>query len=401
MKKYFVVLAALLLCGGARAASAPASAGKAAGRAGTVAAKFHRKAASRHGNIFFSPYSMYSAFAMVYEGARGQTASEMSRVFGFPAERGDLRLDFSLLRDELAKSAGSSEFSQANAFWYQKDYKFLPEYQEALGSRYAASAEASDFKKDPEAVRLAVNSWTDKQTKGKIKDLFAKGSFRQGMRLVLVNAVYFKGKWKEQFRKQDTWEQEFTLPSGSRIKTPLMESPGYIKVRYSKTDSFQAAALPYAGGDLEMLVILPGPGEILSEIEKTLTEQKIAAIRSGLRGEEVKVFLPRFRFSDDWDLGPELSALGMPLAFTFPGADFSGMDGKKDLFVQKAVQKAFIEVNEEGAEAAAATGVAMMPGSAAGKRQPVVFRADRPFIFIIEDSRTGLILFMGRLADPR
>ena len=401
MKKQLMVLTALLLCGGAQAAAGPDPARKAAERAGTIALKFHQKAASRSGNLFFSPYSLYSAFAMVYDGARGQTIAQMAGVFGFPMLRGDLRRDVALLRDQLAKSAGDSEFNQANAFWYQKDYEFLPEYMDALKSDYAAAAVASDFNKDPEAVRLAANAWTEKQTKGKIKDLFAASSFSPGTRLVLVNAVYFKGKWKEQFDKKATREQDFTLLSGKKIKAPLMESSGEIGVGYYEDSFLQAAALPYAGGDLEMLVLLPKPGKNFLETEKGMTAEKFAKVRSGLANKEVKVFLPRFSLADDWDLAPALSALGMPQPFAYPGADFRGMNGKKDLFVQKAVQKAFVEVNEEGTEAAAATAIAMMPGSAPSPGQPIVFRADRPFVFLIEDSRTGLILFMGRLADPR
>lgn len=401
MKKLLILSAALLLCGGAQAAAGPDPAQKAAERAGTIALKFHRKAASRSGNLFFSPYSMYSAFAMVYDGARGQTIAQMARVFGFPPLRGDLRRDAGLLRDRLARASGGSEFGQANAFWYQKDYEFLPEYTEALRSDYAASAVAADFKKNPEEWRQAANAWTEKQTKGKIKDLFAAGSFSPETRLALVNAVYFKGKWKAQFEKKATREQDFTLLTGKKIKAPLMESPGEIGVRYYEDGSLQAAALPYAGGDLEMLVLLPKPGKNFLETEKGLTAEKLSKVRSGLAEKEVKVFLPRFRLADDWDLAPALSALGMPQPFAYPGADFRGMNGRKDLFVQKAVQKAFAEVNEEGTEAAAATGIAMMPGRAMSPGQPVEFRADRPFVFLIQDSRTGLILFMGRLADPR
>lgn len=401
MKKQVMVLAALLLCGRASAAAGPAPAEKAAARAGTITSKFYGKAASRQGNIFFSPYSLYSAFAMVYDGARGQTLGEMARLFGFPLERAQLRRDAALLREELARSAGGAEFGQANAFWYQKDYEFLPEYTEALKTDYAAAAEAADFKKDHEAVRLAANAWTEKRTKGKIKELFAANSFSREMKLVLVNAVYFKGKWKTRFDKNGTSDQDFTLLSGKKIKAPLMESSGELSVRYHEENSFQAAALPYAGGDLELLLILPKPGKNFLEVEKGLTAQKLSALRSALAEEKVKVFLPRFKFSDDWDLGPALSALGMPSPFVFPGADFRGMNGKRELYVQKAVQKAFVEVNEEGTEAAAATAVAMMPGSAASPGQPPVFRADRPFVFLIEDARTGLVLFMGRMADPR
>ena len=398
MKIYIAALALLLLCMQVHAVFAQATGQKAAVSASSIALKFYRQAANKQGNILFSPYSLYSAFAMVYEGARGQTATEIGGIFDFPVTLGELHKDFGLLRDELAKSAGASEFSQANAFWYQKDYKFLTEYQAVLKLSYLASAKASDFKKDPEAVRQAANSWTEKQTKGKIKDLFPANSIDQTTRLALVNAVYFKGKWKIPFKK-DVEEQNFTLLSGEKIKTPFMEAPNNSNIWYYEDAALQSAALPYAGGDLDMLVILPNPSKSLFEIEKSLTVENISAVRSGMVEQKVRVFLPRFKFSDEWNLGPELAAIGMPLAFN-KHADFQGIDGKKDLFIQKAVQKVFVEVNEEGTEAAAATGISMH--SKGIERSNInIFRADRPFIFIIEDRRTGLILFMGRMADPR
>ncbi len=398
MNKYFIALAALLLCTQARAESQPASGRDAAARANTISVSFHRKVSAKPGNIFFSPYSLYSAFAMAYDGARGTTAAEMRKVFGFPDDRNALRREFGIMRGELAKSAGSTEFSQANALWYQKDHNFLKDYTAALENFYSASAEAADFKQNPELVRRTVNSWAAGRTKGRIPEIFAHGALTNDTKLVLANAVYFKGKWKAQFGKKDTTDQDFTLLSGRKIKASLMASPGAIAIKYYENEQFQAAALPYAGGDMDMLVILPKPGKSFSLVEKNLSAEMISAVRAGLRGKNAKVFLPRLQFSREWDLGPELSAMGMPQAFD-DSADFSGMNGKKELIIQKAVQKAFVEINEEGTEAAAVTAIAMMPGSAR-MQDPVVFRADRPFIFLIEDSRTGLILFMGRMVAP-
>jgi len=392
----FLSLAAVLFAGRAAAAEDAAKTGPAA-RANAIAFKFYGKEAAKPGNLFFSPYSMYTAFAMAYEGAKGKTAEEIAATFDFQAKPAELRASLTALRKDLALAAKEAEFKQANSFWAQENYKFLPAYLKTLRVTYGAEARQVNFSTKAEDARAAINGWTEKQTKGKIKDLFPEGAINSLSRLVLVNAVYFKGKWQEPFKKEMTSDADFTKTDGSRIKVKMMSSGGTREASYSENDDLQALRLPYKGGGLSMLLLLPKAGKSLADMEKGLSAEKLDALRSGLEEQKVKVFLPRFTFSSGFSLNGTLADLGMPTAFT-DAADFSGMTGKKDLYIQAAVHKAFVEVNEEGTEAAAATGISMGLKSAAFDF--LVFRANRPFLFFIEDPKSGLLLFMGRVEDP-
>jgi serpin B len=367
-------------------------------RANAIAFKFYSKEAPKPGNLFFSPYSMYTAFAMAYEGARTKTAAEIAGVFSFPAKTSELRKDFSGLNKELAEATKEAEFRQANSFWAQQDYKFKEEYLDALHKEYGAEAKSVDFKTKTEEARAAINAWTEEKTNGKIKGLFPARSLDPLSRLVLVNAVYFKGKWASTFKKEQTFDGEFTRGDASTVTVRMMSAPQPAEREYFEDADLQALRMPYKGG-LAMLVLLPRKeGKGLPGLEAALTEKRLAEIRSGLAEQKVKVFFPRFTFSSGFGLNDALTDLGMPTAFT-DAADFGGMDGTRNLYIQKAFHKAFVEVNEEGTEAAAATGIAV-----GVKSMPLfdiaIFRADRPFMFFIEDPKNGLILFMGRVADP-
>ena len=398
LNKLSMFLAALALapsCGFAAAAVTPQPAP--AERANRIAFSFYGKAAKSPGNLFFSPYGLNTAFAMAYEGAKGKTADEMEKVFGFQKDRAAGRAGLEALARDLAAAAEGAEFVQANAFWAQQDYKFLPDYVGILNKSYGAEANAADFKNDAESARKTINSWTGEKTKGKIKDLFAEGALNALTRLVLVNAVYFKGKWEAAFEKGLTADADFTLNSGAKIKAPLMTFKKNADLEYGEAPGLQLLRLPYKGGTLALLVALPEDKKAFAELERTLNPGKLDSLRKVLARQKVKVFLPRFTFSSAFQLNSSLAGLGMPAAFT-DAADFSGMDGTKKLFIQKAVHKAFVEVNEEGTEAAAATGVAM--GLKSMDFDFAMFRADRPFLFFIEDTKTGLLLFMGRMEDP-
>jgi len=400
MKTRNMVLLALTACLlGAVAAYAAKPAAKAAQaeRANAIAFKFYAKEAAKPGNIFFSPYSMYTAFAMAYEGAKGATGKEIASVFSFqPAA--DLRGSLEALNRDLAAATREAQFKQANSFWAQDGYKFLPAYLKTLRSAYKAEARQADFKNKTEEARTMINGWTEGQTSGRIKNLFPPGGLDAMSRLVLVNAVYFKGKWVKTFNKELTFDGDFTRSDGSPVKARMMAAPEPAPGLYFEDEELQALRLPYKGG-LSMLVLLPRKGgKGLAGVESGLSEKRLQAVRTGLAEQKVKVFFPRFTFSAGYNLNGALAALGMPTAFT-DAADFSGMDGTKNLYIQKAFHKAFVEVNEEGTEAAAATGIAM-----GLKSMPMfdvaVFRADRPFLFLIEDPKTGLILFLGRVEDP-
>jgi serpin B len=390
----------------AAACAASAAAGRPAGkpepalppadRPNALAFKLYAKEAAAPGNLFFSPYGVYTAMAMAYEGAKGRTAKELAAACSLPARTETLRRDLAALDKAVQAAARDAEFAQANSFWAQANYKFLPGYTALLSSDYGAEALNADFVTAPEAARARINAWTEERTKGRIKGLFSEGALSPMTRLVLVNAVYFKGKWEQPFTKAMTGDAEFTLNGGTKTKVQMMGFAGTRDLEYGETGDFQALRLPYKGG-LDMLVALPKPGVKLADAQKKLTPSGLAALRKSLESQKVKAFLPRFTFSSGFELNPALAALGMPTAFT-DAADFSGMDGTRNLYIQRAVHKAFVEVNEEGTEAAAATGVSM--GMKSMRLDFALFRADRPFFFFIEEPATGLVLFMGRVEDP-
>jgi len=340
---------------------------------------------------------MYTAFAMTYEGAKGDTASEIASVFGYPAKTEDLRAAAALQKKNLAAAAKDAEFTQANSFWMQKGYNFLPAYLRVLRRFYSGDGMNADFRGRTEVARKDINSWTAGKTKGRIKELFPADSLDALTRLVLVNAVYFKGAWQTPFKKDMTFETDFTKTGGEKVKVNMMSAPGTRDAEYAENDDFQAVRLAYKGGGLSMLVLLPREGRSPADLEKGLDAARLDEIRKSLGKEKVRVFLPKFSFSSGFKLNAALAGLGMPTAFT-EKADFSGMDGTKSLYIQNAFHKAFVEVSEEGTEAAAATGVAM--GLKSMPMGIMTFRANRPFLFFIEDPKSGLLLFMGRMEDP-
>lgn len=396
MKNRKLVLLALAACLAAPlSAEEKAAQPSPAERANAIAFKFYAKEAANPGNLFFSPYSMYTAFAMGYEGARGKTAGEIASVFEFQPKPADLRAGLAGLQKDLAAATKEAEFKQANSFWAQRDYKFRDEYLEILRDGYGAEARSVDFKTKAEEARAEINAWTEEKTSGKIKGLFPARSLDPLTRLVLVNAVYFKGKWEKTFKKEQTFDGEFTRGDGSTVTVRMMSAAQPTERLYYEDEALQALRMPYKGG-LAMLVLLPRKGgKGLPGLD--LSAKKLEGIRAAMAEDKVKVFFPRFTFSSGFSLNGSLADLGMPTAFT-DAADFGGMDGTRDLYIQKAVHKAFVEVNEEGTEAAAATGIAVGVKSMAFNVP--VFRADRPFVFFIEDPKSGLVLFMGRVEDP-
>jgi serpin B len=362
----------------------------------TLAFKLYAKEAAAPGNLFFSPYSIYTAMAMAYEGARGKTAKEMAAALSFPVKAETLRSGLAGLNRDVAAAAQGAEFAQANSFWAQAGHRFLPAYSALLTTVYGAEGMNADFTADPETARGRINSWAEDRTSGRIKDIFQKGALDKDTRLALVNAVYFKGNWSSPFTKAMTGNAEFTRESGTKTTVQMMGFSGTRELQYGETEDFQALRLPYSGG-LDMLVALPRAGLKLADAQKKLTPGGLEALRGCLAPQNVKAFLPKFTFSSGLELNSALASLGMPAAFS-SAADFSGMDGSRDLYLQRAVHKAFIDVNEEGTEAAAATGGALtMKGM---QLDFALFRADRPFFFFIEEPKSGLILFMGRVADP-
>ena len=354
-------------------------------------------AKSKDSNIFFSPYSISVALTMTYEGAKGQTAKEMQSVLHIPEDASMRRSSFAKIYNEINKKDKKYKLSTANALWAQENYKFLKEYTNNVEKYYGGKLTNLDFIRESEKSRQIINKWVEDQTNNKIKDLIPKGVLNALTRLVLTNAIYFKGTWVKQFDEKDTREDDFRMGSGNTVKVPLMRLTGDdAKFNYAETDEIQVLEMPYHGEDLSMLIILP-KGNDLANIEKSITLEKLSGWKNMLHIQRVDIFIPRFKFKTKYFMAKALSDMGMPTAFG-PAADFSGMDGTKDLLIQNVIHQAFVEVNEEGTEAAAATGV-VMGLTSVGPKIPI-FRADHPFIFIIQESETGNILFLGRVSDP-
>ena len=349
-------------------------------------------------NLLFSPYSISTALAMTYAGARGETEAEMAKVlrFGLPQQR--LHPAFAVLIANLnSEDRKGYTLSVANRLWGQRGYGFLPDFLKTTKDRYGAELAMLDFAGNTEQARRTINLWVEDQTQQKIKDLIAKGVLDQLTRLVLTNAIYFKGTWKSQFDEKQTRGLPFAVSPDKRLNVPTMHQKA--RFRHAALPDCQVLDLPYSGEDLSMLVVLPKKVDGLAELEKSLTVDKLKTWTSRLHWSKIHVFLPKFKMACQFQLKSVLAEMGMAQAFDSRRADFSGMTPKPDLFISAVIHKAFVDVNEEGTEAAAATAVVMKLRSR--PKPPPVFRADHPFMFLIRDNRTGSILFLGRVMNPK
>lgn len=354
---------------------------------------------NRDGNLFFSPHSISTALAMTYAGARGSTEKQMAEVLHFDLEQKRLHPAFRELLDQLETGEGERgyQLSVANALWGQRGYEFLETFLNLTKENYGAGLSELDFIGSTEAARQTINTWVERETEDKIKELIKPGVLDRLTRLVLTNAIYFKGFWESQFEEEMTRPAAFTLVRGEKVQVPTMHRTADFN--YTETDHLQGLEIPYLGDDLSMVVLLPKETDAITDFEKLLNRENLAKWLTGLTKQEVIVALPKFKMTSEFSLADVLKSMGMTDAFSIDKADFSGMSGKKDLFITAVLHKAFVEVNEEGTEAAAATGV-VVGLTAAPPRQPV-FRADHPFLFLIRDLRSNGILFLGRVMDPR
>lgn len=356
------------------------------------------------GNLFFSPFSISTALAMTYAGAEGSTAGQMAEALRFtlPAER--LHLTFAALLERLGPEyrAGMVQNESApltleiaNAVWIERTFGLRSEYVDLVESLYGARAENLDFAGDQEGSRIAINDWVAERTRDRIPDLIPPGIIDSITRVVLTNAVYFKGSWGFQFEEAFTRDEDFTTLEGEAIRTPTMHQTE--RLAHCRACGCTAVKLPYSDWASSMLILLPDGG--LEEFERTLDMETLERIRGALAYGDVALSLPRFEFTSSFSLADMLKRMGMIDAFGAE-ADFSGMTGDRDLFISAVIHKAFVKVDEAGTEAAAATAVVMGLGCAAPE-PPFEMRVDRPFVFVITDDLTGSILFMGRVADPR
>ena len=348
------------------------------------------------GNLFYSPYSISTALAMVYAGARGSTEQQMAQVLHYSLPQAQLHTAFNALDLSLAQQKKDDfTLSVANSAWAQEGFFFLPEYLDLLARNYGAGVRLVDYI-DPgmrELARQAINDLVSQQTEGKIQDLLPEGILNENSRLVLANAVYFNAEWEIPF-SPDTRQGPFQLLDGTSLNVPMMSRRA--PAGYLEGDGYEVVALDYKGGRIQMVVLLPAAGRF-SEIEQGLDAEFVRYVLEGLSSpRDLKLYLPKFAYEMSLSLKDTLSEMGMPDAFE-PGArsDFSGMTGKDELFIREVVHKAFVAVDELGTEAAAATGAV-----AEWESLPKTVRADRPFIFFIYDLATGSLLFVGRLLNP-
>lgn len=362
----------------------------------------YRTLRGQEGNLFFSPYSISVALAMTYAGAVGDTASQMASAMHFDLAPDGLHPAFNAVSQALAAQPEQApdgtpfELSIANSLWGQQDFGFQPAFLDLLAQNYGAGLRLVDFAADPEAARLAINDWVSDETRDKIRDLIPAGVLDALTRLVLANAIYFKASWLYPFAEEETASEPFYRLDGSAVDVPMMsqsESFGY-----GQGDGYAAIQLPYQGAEVSMLLILPDEGQF-EAIESQLDASMIDTILGELSYGQVELSLPRWTNETSFELNTALQSLGMVDAFDGDRADFSGMTGARDLFIGAVLHKAFVAVDEVGTEAAAAT-VVVMKLTSAPIGEPFVFRADRPFLYLIHDGQTGSVLFLGRVLNP-
>jgi serpin B len=379
------------------AAGLPAADSGVAHAINAFTAAAYKEVAQGNANVILSPFNIATALSMARAGARGQTALEIQTVLHWKGEP-DYDAAFATLLADLGKAGntGGNELNTANGLWVQKGFAIQPAFETTLANNYNAPPTALDFAANPDAARSRINRWTEERTKDKIKDLFKPGSIDARTRLVLTSAIYFYGKWQDPFPASRTQPAPFTQSTGAVSEANFMNQTSHFG--YTETPSVQILEMRYAGTGMAFDVLLPNTVKGLADLEKSLTAENLTGWLGNLSSRNVQVSLPKFRAEAEFSLGKALSAMGMPTAFTGK-ADFSGIAPKGGLEISEVVHKAFVDVSEQGTEAAAATGIgiraASMPAS------PVVFRADHPFVFLIRDTKSGAVLFIGRLTNPR
>jgi serpin B len=387
------LLLAIVFCLGGVAAAIPATAPGPATANNALACELYGRLAAAPGNVFFSPTSVGAALSMALAGARGQTAQEMAAVLRSPvdghAEAGEFQ------RQLLA---GGLELHVANRLWVQRGLPLAAPFQEICRYDFAAEPGEVDFDGDRDGARQQINAWVSEQTRGKIPELLDAASLPRDVALVLTDAVHFLGRWMEPFAHEATAEAPFHLADGTEIAVATMRHAGDFA--YAENARVQALRLAYEGGRQVCEIYLPCERDGLPALEAKLTAGWLEAWTDRWRPHDVAVSLPRFAFSARIELGPTLAAMGMPTAFS-GDADFSGITTAARLAISNVVHEAAVAVDEAGTEAAAASAVVMTRTSGAPDPQGIVFTADHPFLFLIRDTETGAVLFLGRLADPR
>ncbi len=371
----------------------------------------YRALSEQEGNLFYSPFSISAALAMTYAGARGETERQMADTLQFRLSRDRLHPALNALDLKLAshgeggqgKDGKGFRLNIVNAVWGQQGYEFREAFLDVLAESYGAGLRPADFQEAPDDSRMTINDWVAERTEDRIRDLIPPDVITPLTRMVLTNAIYFNAAWSYPFNEANTRDHPFHLLDGGNVDVPMMRTSEDFG--YAAGDGYQAVDLPYEGHELSMTVIVPdrgGFGEFQDSIDAALVDRIIA----GMETRYVTLDMPKFEFESKFRLAETLKVMGMSNAFDSAASDFSGMDGKsclagdeECLYIRDVIHKAFVSVDEEGTEAAAASAVVMQVESAPPK--PLSVTVDRPFIFLIRDMETGAILFVGRVVDPR
>jgi serine protease inhibitor len=401
-----ILIQLLLLCTRPALSAAPAAVPEIAQANTAFATDLYQREQTKAGNLFFSPYSISTALAMTYAGARGQTATEMAQVLHFTLPQAQVPGAFASLTERMNEVAKTKQATLdiANSIWCQKNFPFTDAFLKLTRDSFGAEARSVDFVSNTEGARQEINSWIARKTQDKIQDLLQRGQLSLDTRLVLCDAVYFKGTWRSRFDPKATRPAPFFTAPSQQVQTPLMFQN--LRLRSRQFDNFSLFSLPYGAAagtnqpSVSMVVLLPRAVDGLAALEAQINAANLRQWLAGVdTAPEVKseLYLPRFKLNCRLDLAKDLAAMGMPTAFS-SSADFSGMNGDRNLNISQVVHQAFVDVNEEGTEAAAATAVGV--ALTAARLPNPVFRVDHPFIFLIRESQTGSLLFLGRVVDP-
>ncbi|XP_008259664.2 serpin B4 [Oryctolagus cuniculus] len=369
---------------------------------------------SKEENVFYSPFSIISALSMLFLGTRENTAQQIAKVLHLQedtentkdtasthhVERSEnVHLQFQKLLNELNKPTDAYELKIANKFYGEKTFPFLQEYLDDINKYYLANAESVDFANAAEESQKKINSWVESQTNGKIKNLFPSGTLNSTTILVLVNAIYFKGEWDEKFNKEKTKEDKFWLNKNTSKPVQMMKQRNHFNFALLEDVQAKILEIPYKGKDLSMIVLLPNEIDGLQKLEEQLTAEKLIKWMSSqnMKKTYVKLHLPKFKIEEKYELSSVLEAMGVVDAFSPQNANLSGMSEHQGLVVSKVLHKSFVELAEEGTEAAAATGMVIRVTSAQMHEE---FFCDHPFLFLIKQNKTNSILFFGRFSSP-
>jgi len=353
----------------------------------------------KHGNVVYSPYSLSVALAMLHEGASGETGEQIAKTLHLMMARDRLPESFAKLARDLQGDGEEHavKLVVANALWGQKGYPFVAEYLRSLERSFQSSLKEVDFASDPDRARMTINRWVEEQTNHKIRELLKTGQVRRSTQFVLANAIYFKGAWLHPFSDSNTRIGEFFMTAEDKARATMMRGTNIY--RYADAGDVELLDLKYADGRTSFIIVLPKKIDGLAEVERGLTPARLEGLLKKMKPRRVEAVIPRFKLHQGMNAAVELSGMGMPLAFS-EKADFSGIARAKKLSIGSLVHQAYLSLDEKGTEAAAATAIVVERVGKPAKTEPILFRANHPFLFLIRDSRTELILFLGRFVDP-